>query len=265
MIKKLTLAALITSSTLYADTIGGEVSLGIYSHSPSGSASYTLPYTTLNSSVDLENDFGWSNDQDIMLKAYFELPLPFMPNIKLAYSNLNQDGTGSVTDFSWGIISGSGDIETDLALQAYDVTAYYELLDNVVELDAGLTMRYLNGDITVTPTVGFDFTTPIGSISSPTIGVPYPTDIDMWIPMLYGKARFNVPNMDISLQLEANAISYEDTTFYDYELSARYTFSMGLGLEAGYKSIHLDSEDLADGLVVDIDFSGPYASIVWDF
>jgi hypothetical protein len=71
--------------------------------------------------------------------------------------------------------------------------------------------------------------------------------------------------MDISLQLEANAISYEETTFYDYELSARYAFSMGLGLEVGYKSIHLNSEDLADGLVVDMDVSGLYASMVWDF
>jgi hypothetical protein len=40
---------------------------------------------------------------------------------------------------------------------------------------------------------------------------------------------------------------------------------MGLGLEAGYKSMHIDSEDLADGLVVDVDSSGPYAAIVWDF
>jgi len=265
MIKKLTLSILLASTALYADTIGGEISLGIYSHTPSGSASYTLPGTPLNSAVDLENDFGWSDDQDIILKAYFESPIPFMPNVKFAYSNLNQEGTGNVTDFSWGSIGGKGDIETDLALQVYDVTAYYEIVDNVVELDAGLTMRYLNGDITVTPTVGFDFTTPFGSISSPSIGVPYPTDIDMWIPMLYGKARFNVPNMDVSLQLEANVISYEETTFYDYELSARYTFSMELGLEAGYKSAHLDSEDLTDGLIVDVDFSGPYASIVWDF
>jgi len=264
MIKKLTLASFLVSGALYADTIGGEISFGIYSHSPSGTASYTLPYTSslLGSEVDLENDFGWSNDQDIMIKAYFETPVPLMPNIKFAYCNLNQEGTGNVADFSWGLIRGSGDIETDLALQAYDVTAYYELLDNVVELDAGLTMRYINGDISVMPSSSFSF----GPFSSPSIGLPSETvDIDMWIPMLYGKARFNVPNMDVSLQLEANAISYEETTFYDYELSARYTFSMGLGLEAGYKSIHLDSEDLADGLIVDVDFSGPYASIVWDF
>jgi len=262
MIKKLTLATLLASSSLYADTIGGEISFGIYSHSPSGTASYTLPYTTLGSEVDLENDFGWSNEQDIMIKAYFEMPLPFVPNVKVAYSNLTQSGSGNVTDFSWGFIGGSGDIETALALQSYDITAYYELLDNVVELDAGLTMRYLNGDITVTPSASFNF----GPFSSPSIGLPSQSvDIDMWVPMLYGKARFNVPNMDLSLQLEANVIGYQETTFYDYELSARYTFSMGLGLEMGYKSIYLDSEDLADGLVVDMDFSGPYASIVWDF
>jgi len=259
MIKQLALATLLTSSLLYADTIGGEISLGVYSHSPSGTASYTLA-GPLSSTVDLEDDFGWSDDQDFVLKAYFEHPLPFLPNIKIAYSTLNQSGTGDVTGFSWGPISGAGKIETDLEVQMYDLTAYYELLDNVVEIDAGLTMRYLGGDIAVTPIEGFGF----GPIS-PELGVPYTTDIDMWIPMLYGKARFNIPTTDISLQFEANGISYEETTFYDYELSARYTFMMGLGIEAGYKSIHLDSEDLADGLIVDVDFSGPYASIVWDF
>jgi len=262
MLKKLTLVSILASGALYADTIGGEISFGIYSHSPSGTASYTLPYTSFGSEIDLEDDFGWSTDQDIILKAYFETPIPLMPNIRFAYSNLNQEGTGNVADFSWGLISGSGDIGTALALQSYDATAYYELLDNVVELDAGLTMRYLNGDITVLPSANFNF----APFSPPSVSLPSETvDIDMWIPMLYGKARFNVPNMDLSFQLEANAIGYQETTFYDYELSARYTFSMGLGLELGYKSIHLDSEDLADGLVVDIDFSGPYASAVWDF
>jgi outer membrane protein len=263
MIKKLTLALLLASTVLYADTIGGEVSVGVYSHSPSGSASYTLPYMPLNESIDLENDLGWSDTQDVILKAYFELPLPFVPNVKLAYSNFSQSGEGTVTSFSWGgIIDLDGIVDTSLDLQMYDLTAYYELLDNVVEIDAGLTLRYLNGDMSVTPTA--DFNSP-GLLPDFSVSAPQSTDIDMWIPLLYGKARFNVPNTDISLQFEANGITYQDTTFYDYELSARYTFSMGLGLEAGYKLMHIDSEDLADGLVVDVDSSGPYAAIVWDF
>jgi len=262
MVQKLTLFSFLLAGTLYADMIGGEVSLGIYSHTPSGSASYTLPHTTLDSSADLENDFGWDTAQDAIVKAYFELPLPFVPNLKLAYSNFDQSGTGTVSSFSWGNIQGDGQIDTALSLKMYDLTAYYELLDNVIDLDAGLTLRYLNGNIDVTPGANFTFA-PL-----PPLSVTLPsesTEIDVWIPMLYGKARFTVPSTDVSLQFEANGITYQETTFYDYELSARYTFSMGLGLEAGYKSIHIDSEDLADGLNADVDSSGPYAAVVWDF
>ena len=74
-----------------------------------------------------------------------------------------------------------------------------------------------------------------------------------------------MPITDLSFQLEANAISYSDITTSDYELSARYTLMMGLGLEAGYKALHLDSDDLVEGFYADIDFSGPYAAVIWDF
>jgi len=259
MIKKLTLWVLLISGSLYADTIGGgEISLGMYNHSPSGNASYTLPYIGLGTSADLENSLHWSDAQDIIFKAYLEHPLPFLPNAKIAFSNLSHDGQGAVTDFTWGAIQIPAgkfiNIDTSLDLKMYDLTLYYELLDNWVEIDTGVTLRYFSGNISVNTLVTFF---PISASES--------TDFDAFIPMLYGKTRFNIPSTDISLQLEANAISYQDTTFYDYELSARYILAMGLGLEGGYKSIHLDSEDLTDGLVVDMDFSGFYASVVWDF
>jgi len=40
---------------------------------------------------------------------------------------------------------------------------------------------------------------------------------------------------------------------------------MGLGIEGGWKTLHLETTDLVEGLMLDIDFSGPYAAIVWDF
>ena len=83
--------------------------------------------------------------------------------------------------------------------------------------------------------------------------------------MVYGKVRFTLPVTDLSFQLEANAISYWDITAYDYELSARYTLVMGLGLEAGYKAFHLNSDDLVNGFNADMDFAGPYAAVLWDF
>jgi len=242
-LKKLALVTLLTLSQVNADMVGGEVSLGFFNHEPSGYASYS------GTSSDLEETLGFSGEQDIFLKAYLEHPFPIVPNVKIGYTTLSHDGSNDVVDFSWGIIDNfTGDIDNSLSLDITDVTLYYELLDNWVEIDAGLTARYITGDMGVST----DITQDIVNFST-------------WIPMLYGKARFNLPVTDLSFQLEANAISYWDMTAYDYEVSARYTLAMGIGLEAGYKSFHIDSDDLVDGLNADIDFSGPYAAAIWDF
>jgi len=259
MIKKITIIMALASASLMADTIlGGEISIGGYNHTPSGSASYTETYTQIGTSADLEKDFGWSNSNDLFVKAYLEHGVPVLPNIKIAYNNFSQEGSGNVKNFNWGDISlFDGQIDTSLDLQMYDVTAYYELLDNYVSIDLGLTARYLSGDIVVTPVLS----SVLGSAS-----LPQTTTLDYWIPLVYGKVRFDIPSTDISLQLEGNGISYLETSLYDYEISARYTFMMGLGLEAGYKGTHIYSEeDITEGLFIDVDTSGPYAAIVWDF
>lgn len=247
--KKILFILLLTLQTLMADILGGELSLGMYGHSPSGYASYTPQDGTQETSANLDDTFRWGDNNDIFFKAYLEHPLPFMPNLKLGYTKLGYKGTNTVSLFSWGDIGTySGEIDSTLGLNMTDATLYYELLDNWVEFDAGLTMRYAKGSI--------DVTTPLQKES---------VDFSTWIPMVYAKTRFNIPATDVSLQLEANAVSYEGTTFYDYELSARYTFTMGLGLEAGYKALHLNSDDLTSGLTTDMDFSGPFAAFVWDF
>ena len=241
--KKLLLLPLLTLSQTYADTLGGEVSLGFFNHDPSGTASY------MGASENLNSTFGFSEEQDTFLKAYIEHPLPVIPNIKLGYTTLSHDGSSSVSDFTWGDIQiDDGEIQSSLSLDMTDITLYYEFLDNWAEVDAGLTFRYLSGDMGVNSTLGNDT-----------------VDFTTWVPLLYGKARFNLPVTDLSFQIEANAISYWDITTYDYELSARYTLLMGLGLEAGYKGFHLDSDELVDGFKADIDFSGPYAAVIWDF
>ena len=224
--------------------------MGVYNHTPSGQASYTLPLTNTPTSADLEETLGWSDAQDVVFKAYLELPIPFVPNVKLGYTQLSHDGTQNVTLFSWGdIIDFSGNIESSLSLNMTDITLYYELLDNWVELDAGLTARYIGGNINVNTAL-----------------IKEHVNFSSWTPLLYAKTRFNFPTTDdISLQAEVNAISYSDITMYDYEISARYTFLIGLGLEVGYKAIHIDSEDLSSGLEADIDFEGFYGAIVWDF
>lgn len=251
--KKIGAAFLLTLSTSYADMLGGEVSAGVFNHSPSGQASYYSP------DVDIEDDLHWDTENDVMLKAYFEHPVPVLPNIKVAYSGLNHSGNGKVTAFSWGdIIDVSGDIDSKLDLQMYDATLYYELLDNTVEADLGLTLRYLDGNIDVK-------VTPFAQYNLFDLGYEYESsDFTAIVPMVYGKVRIHIPDTDVSAQIEGNAISYDNSTFYDMEISARYTFALGVGVEAGYRIVHLDSDDL-DGVALDVDFKGLYASLVWDF
>jgi len=246
------LILVLSSVSLYADIIGGELSLGFFSHTPSGTASYQ---STL--SVDAEDDLYWDTEQDMMLKAYIEHPVPLLPNIKIAYSTLSHEGSGEVSGFTWGdIVNVSGNIDDSFDLGMYDLTLYYELLDNVVEADVGLTLRYLDGsvDVAVTP-----------FSSSPLHATYEAVDFTAFAPMLYGKLRTNIPSTDISLQFEGNVFSYDETTLFDYEISARYLFSFGVGLEAGYRYAHLDSTELEDGLIIDVDFRGPFAALVWDF
>ena len=236
--------SLLFSTFLWADTIGGEASIGYYYHTLEGSSSYHSL-----GSVDLSDTLDFSSSQDIFFKIYVEHPFPLFPNVKIAYNSLSHDASTKVKHFVWGDIQNfTGSIDSSLSLSYTDTTLYYELLDNWTEIDAGFTFRYLKGDMRID-----------------TASISDAVDYSTLIPMLYGKARFNVPSSDLSFQVEANLLIFSGISTYSYEVSTRYSFPMGVGIEAGYKAFHLDSDDLIDGLNTDIDFTGPYVSVIWDF
>jgi len=149
-LKKLALITVLTLNQLHADITGGEVSLGFFNHDPSGNASYK------GSATSLDDTLGFSEEQDIFLKAYFEHPLPLIPNLKLGYTTLSHEGSSSVVNFTWGDTTYNGTINSSLSLDMTDVTLYYEFLDNWAEVDAGLTLRYMSGDMDVHSSQGND-------------------------------------------------------------------------------------------------------------
>jgi len=245
VMKKIVLFIAMATTLSTADMIGGEVNIGYYSHTPSGVANYD------GDRADIEKDLNWGSEQDIFFKVYFEHPIPLIPNIKVGYSNFSHEGHGTASkDFSWGgvkLFTLEDTVDTKLDLSMSDITLYYEILDNWLNLDIGVNIKYLDGFIDVETTTEKEHKT-----------------FEVPLPMLYAKARFDIPATDVSFQIEGNYVSYDGNTVYDVEMGARYTFLLGLGVEAGYKAFKLKFDDV-DDLSLDADFSGLYGKVVWDF
>ncbi len=243
--KKLLLALSLTTTLTFADFIGGEVNLGYYTHAPSGTAQNG------GDSVDIEDDLKWESENDIFLKAYFEHPIPLIPNIRLGYTRFTHEGSGEASNsFTWGgmtLFKLSDDVYTKLDLDIYDISLYYEFLDNWLNFDAGLNIKYLSGSIVVNSTTKHE-----------------ENSIELPVPMLYAKARIDIPATNLSFQAEGDYISYGDNALYDLEIGARYSFLLGFGVEAGYKTFKIKIDDV-DDISMDADFSGVYGKLVWDF
>ena len=129
-----------------------------------------------------------------------------------------------------------------------DVTLYYEILDNWVNLDVGLTGRVFDDGV---------------SITDETTGLTGELDIDYVIPLVYAQARFDLPLSGLSVGVEGNAVQYDDDTLYDARLNLSYTFAFGLGIEGGYRIIDFEYDD--DDEFADVTIDGVYGGLYWDF
>ena len=239
-----------TSAT--ADTIGGEIAVGGWNHAPSGWVQYPSSPTDENK-VYLDDDLNLDTQTGLYIRAKLEHPIPVLPNIRLAYTSLKSEGDGTVErTFTFGDVTVNANEKThsDVDLDSYDATLYWEVVDTGMDLDIGLTARYIDGNIKVKR---------LSTDESDS------TDISTVLPLLYANIRVPVPFMGgLSIGAEGNYITYDGSTIYDLQADLRYTFTMGLGLEAGYRAQKYKLDDI-DDTSTDADFRGVFAGAVWDF
>lgn len=217
-----------------ADVVGVGANVSYWDSDLSGKAGKN------NDVVDVENDLNLDSDTNANLSAYLEHPVPVLPNVRLNYTRIEQSGDGEVST-QFDLVS--GDVESDLDLSQFDVTLYYEVLDNWANLDLGVTARDLDGELIVREK------TTNGRVSK--------TEINGVVPMGYLAARFDLPFTGVSVGGEANLISFDGDSVYDYNAYGQYELSM-LQLRAGYRQISIDYEDSDDRL--DIELGGPFVS-----
>ncbi len=226
------------SSTAMADTLGFEVGAYAWNQNLSGDLA-----SGKFSSVNVESD-----ETNNVFYALLEHPIPLIPNVRIQQTDLDLSATGS--GFEYNGVPISSDVNSDIDLSHTDFTLYYEILDNWISLDLGITARAINdGSITITSA---EFPFPPANFES-----------DGVLPLLYVSARFDLPLTGLYVGADINGLGINDNSLIDYRVNLGYESTIGLGIEAGFRSFELDYDDDDDKANLTID--GAYAGVFYHF
>ncbi|QOY52209.1 TIGR04219 family outer membrane beta-barrel protein [Candidatus Sulfurimonas baltica] len=243
----LTCAAIVSTAAM-ADIARVEVGAGAWMQTPEGTASYTdgvADGSYVSSKKDNTEGYAW-----LLLKH----PVPVLPNLRLEYASLSDEGvvSGQFKDFD--VTVGSTTMSYDM--KQYDIIPYYNILDNTawITLDLGLDIKVIDISYAVAPVAGIT-----GDLSgSETVA----------IPLLYARARVEIPTTDIGIEADVKYISFDSNTMYDVRVKVDYTMDfvpvIQPALEVGYRVQKIETDDTTDSNL-NIDFSGIYAGLVFRF
>ncbi len=220
-----------------ADFIGIEIGAAQWNPTISGDVQYN------GEDIDLEKDLGYSdNISSNYFWATVEHPLPFLPNAKIIHTSFSEEASQNTT-VTFDGKNYSGDIQSEITFDQTDFILYYEVLDNWVNLDLGVNVKYLDGIVTIKDSE---------------------KAFDEYIPMLYAKAKFDFPFSGVSAGFDFNYISLDENSFMDIKAELSYESSIGLGAVLGYRVETLNIDDISD-FSSDIDIEGAYAGLFYHF
>lgn len=197
------------------------------------------------------NELGLRESDNNFYFLALEHGVPIIPNIRIQHTNVESrqsavlSHTFTLDEITFVVDS---EVASEFDLTHTDAVLYYEVLDNWVNLDLGITVRKFDG-----------YATAYSDAVRETI------KLDETIPMIYGRAQFNLPLTGFAIGGALNAISYSDNKITDYNAFVSYTFdsALDIGAELGYRSLELRADE--DDVKVDATIAGPYASILLHF
>ncbi|MDQ7048476.1 MAG: TIGR04219 family outer membrane beta-barrel protein [Enterobacterales bacterium] len=194
--------------------------MGAYQWTPDYTGSISVSdAVNAGTQLDVVNDLGFSSDNHNIVWASIEHPIPLIPNIKVVSSSLDI-GASSVLSrdivFNGQTYTTNENITTRIDMSNVEYTLYYELLDNWINLDAGLTFRKYDGSIALK-------TDPAGS------NINENHVLDFTIPLLYLKGRADLPFTGFFVDGEINVINYNGDSLSDTAFSVGCESEFGLG------------------------------------
>jgi outer membrane protein len=242
----LSAAIALTPLTAAADFMGLYLGAGSWQSAPAGGIGRT--------DIDLESTLNLEEESNGFAYMAIEHPLPLLPNLRLQHSEMNWTGSALITagtDLNGNPFTTSQQADISLDLTHTDATFYYELLDNIIDLDLGVTARLFDGEASL-----------VGSTQQETI------ELEAVVPMLYGKLGVAVPTTGLVAEVSANWINVDEFRLVDWSAQLNYEFdvlpAMDAGIILGYRSQLIELDDL-DELQSDAKFEGYFLALQLHF
>lgn len=240
--------AMALSIPMSADIAKVEMGAGAWMQTPSGSANYNAIANatgrdTLNEDKDTSS-YVW-----LLIKH----PIPILPNIRLEYTSVSE--TGKATG-KWGDTTIPVAGNSSLDMKQYDIIPYYNILDNTfwMTLDLGVDLKVVDLDYSINPIDAFT-------------GYSYKETFPL--PLLYVRARVEIPVTNIGLEADVKYIGNGSSTIYDARAKVDYTLDISPvvqpALEIGYRTQKIKIDESSADIKTDIDFAGFYAGLMLRF
>lgn len=170
---------------------------------------------------------GLEEDNNVAYFA-FEHPIPLVPNLKIQTTDMAV--TASATD--------------SIDLSHTDSILYYEILDNFISVDVGLTSRAFDGGYV------------IGGASTAM------TDTSI---LLYASAEVIVPVTGLSVGMEVHKdFGADDNEISDVKVRVRYEILGGLGVELGQRTVTMTLKESVPN-TSSLEFDGTYLALTYTF
>jgi outer membrane protein len=232
---------IILASTANADVTRVEMGVGSWVNSPSGS---------ITSSAGTD-----TSDEELQAKGYFWLllkhPLAPLPNVRVEYSNVLNNGVASGTFKKFVATSAT---KTSLEIEQFDIIPYYNVLDNTpwITIDLGLDIRMIKADYSASQTTAGN----------------YSESATTFLPLAYARARMEIPSTDFGIEVDGKYVTYSSNTMYDVRAKVDYTLDLlpavNPAIELGYRIQKIKTDESVD-LNMDMKFSGVYAGLMLRF
>ena len=191
-------------------------------------------------------------DEENYNSFYIGVELLGLPEFRLSRTRLDNRGqgvTGGAFNLGGNSYPANTSLTTDIDIEITDLTVYWQILDNYLSADLGVTARMLEGSFATTDGTTFDS-----------------VEFNSVIPIGFVRARMDLPFSGWYFEADSQLISYSGNSFTDSSAKIGWQVEsiLDLGVNAGYRSMRLNIEDIDDA-VADIDISGPFASLTFHF